>query len=131
MTFYQALCVRGDGHVYTALTSHMQVDLAYVDYESKETLTTLILCKSSHLGPKTLTNVFSTQRALFQGPPMVKNSPLNVLTWIRMLGLDFKDSIAPYGLSCVFPYHQIRVDEPLLHVAINYWVPTRYVFCFN
>ena len=23
------------------------------------------------------------------------------------------------------------MDEPLLHAAANYWVPSRYVFCFN
>ena len=51
---------------------------------------------------------------------MAENSPLDVSTWIRRLGLDFKDFISPYGLSCVFPYHQIRVDEPLLHAAANY-----------
>ena len=62
---------------------------------------------------------------------MVENSPLDVSTWIRKLGPDFKDSIAPYGLSCIFPYHQIGVDEPLLHAAANYQVPSRHVFCFN
>ena len=46
-------------------------------------------------------------------------------------GLDFKDSIAPYGLSCIFPYHQIRVDESLLHAAANYWVPSRHLFHLN
>ena len=49
---------------------------------------------------------------------MVENSPLDVSTWIRRLGPDFKDSIAPYGLSCVFTCHQIRVDEPLLLLLI-------------
>ena len=62
---------------------------------------------------------------------MVENSPLDVSTWIRRLGLDFKDSIALYGLSCVFSYHQIRVDEPFLHAAANYWVPSRHVFHFD
>ena len=62
---------------------------------------------------------------------MVANSSLNVSTWIRKLGPDFKDFVAPYGLFCVFPYHQIRVDEPLLHAATNYWVPPRHVFRFN
>ena len=37
----------------------------------------------------------------------------------------------PTIFSFVFPYHQIKVDESLLHAAINYWVPTRHVFCFN
>ena len=62
---------------------------------------------------------------------MVKNYSLDVSTWIRKLGLDFKDPIAPYSLSCIFPYHQIRVDKPLLCVATNYWVPSWYVFYFN
>ena len=51
---------------------------------------------------------------------MEENSPLDVSAWIRRLGPDFKDSIAPYGISCVFLYHQIRVDEPLLRAAANY-----------
>ena len=62
---------------------------------------------------------------------MVENSPLDVSTWIRKLGPDFKDFVVPYGLSCIFPYHQIRVDEPLLRAAVNYWVPSQHVFCFN
>ena len=43
---------------------------------------------------------------------MVENSPLDISTWIRRFGPDFKDSIGPYGFSCVFPYHQIRVVSP-------------------
>ena len=62
---------------------------------------------------------------------MVENSSLDVSTWIGRLGPDFKDSIALYGFSCVFPYHQIRVDEPLLRATANYWVLTRHVFRFN
>jgi len=54
---------------------------------------------------------------------MEENSLLDVSAWIRRLGSDFKDSIAPYGLSCDFPYHQIKVDEPLLYAVANYWVP--------
>ena len=96
-----------------------RVKLAYVGRILEETLATLIRYKSSCLGPKTLTNIFLTQRALFLGPPMAKNSPLDVSAWIRRCGPDFKDSIAPYGLSCIFPYHQIRVDEPLLRAATN------------
>ena len=48
-----------------------------------------------------------------------------------MLGTDFKNFVAPYGLSCIFPYHQIRVDESLLYAATNYWVPSWHVFYFN
>ena len=62
---------------------------------------------------------------------MVENFPLDVSTWIRKLGPDFKDPIAPYGHSCIFPYHQIRVDEPLLRATTNYWIPSRHVFRFN
>ena len=62
---------------------------------------------------------------------MAENSPLNVLAWIRRLGPNFKDSIAPCGLSCVFPYHQIRMDEPLLHAVAIYQVPSQHVFHFN
>ena len=62
---------------------------------------------------------------------MAENFPLDVSAWIKKLGPDFKDFIAPYGIYCIFPYHQIRVDKPLLHVATNYWVPSRHVFCFN
>ena len=62
---------------------------------------------------------------------MVENCPLDVSTCIRKLGPDFKDSVAPYGLSCIFPFHQIRVGESFLHVAANYWVPFRHVFHFN
>ena len=62
---------------------------------------------------------------------MAKNSHLDVSTWVRKLGLDFKDSVAPYSLSCIFPYHQVRVDEPLLRATTNYWVPSRHVCCFS
>ena len=62
---------------------------------------------------------------------MVEFSPFNVSTWIRKLGLSFKKAIIHYVLSCIFPYHQIEVDEPLLLVAANYWIPTRHVLHFN
>ena len=51
---------------------------------------------------------------------MAESSPLDISTWIRKLGLDFKDSVSPYGFSCIFPYHQIRVDEPFLRAAASY-----------
>ena len=34
---------------------------------------------------------------------MAENSPLDISTWIRKLVPNFKDFIAPYGLSCIFP----------------------------
>ena len=61
---------------------------------------------------------------------MVENSPLNVSTWIRKPGPNFKDSIAPYSLSCIFPYHKIRVDKPPF-CATDYEVPYWHVFYFN
>ena len=62
---------------------------------------------------------------------MAENFPLYVSAWIRRLGPDFKDSITPYGLSSMFPCLQIKVDECLLCVAANCWVPSRHVFHFN
>ena len=62
---------------------------------------------------------------------MVENFPLDVSSWIRKLGPNFKDFVASYGLSCIFPYHQIRVDGPFLRAAANYWVPSWDVFHFN
>ena len=62
---------------------------------------------------------------------MAENFPFNVFTWIRKPGPDFKDSVAPSSLSCIFSYHQIREDEPLRCASANYWVPSRHVFRFN
>ena len=62
---------------------------------------------------------------------MVESFPLDVSTWNRKLGPNLKDFVSHFGLSCIFPYHQIRVDEPLLCAAANYWVPLRHVFRFN
>ena len=52
------------GWVYVRSFRVRKVDLAYTG-ESEETLTAPIKYKSSNLGPKTLTNIFSTQRELF------------------------------------------------------------------
>jgi len=62
---------------------------------------------------------------------MAKFSPLEVWTWIKKLGPSFKEALIPFGHSCIFPYHQIKVDEPLLRVAANFWIPTQHVFHFN
>ena len=62
---------------------------------------------------------------------MAKFSLLEVLAWIEKLGLSFKEAIIPFSLSCIFPYHQIKVDEPLLRAAANFWIPTQHVFHFN
>ena len=62
---------------------------------------------------------------------MAELFPLEVSAWIKRLGPSFKEAIIPFSLSCIFPYHQIKVDEPLLRTAANYWIPTRHVFQFN
>ena len=62
---------------------------------------------------------------------MVEFSPFKVSTWIRKLGPSFKEAIIHYGLSCVFLYHQIKVDELLLRAVANYQIPTWHVFQFN
>ena len=53
------------GWVYVRSFRVRKVDLAYISCESEETLTALIKYKHSRLGPKTLTKIFSIQRALF------------------------------------------------------------------
>ena len=103
-------------------------DFAYVGLISctwttnQKTLTDLLRYKSSHLSPKPSPMYFQPREHIFWGLPMVENSPLDVSTWIKKLGPNFKDSVAPYGLSCILPYHQITVDEFLLHAASNYWI---------
>ena len=62
---------------------------------------------------------------------MAEFSPLEVSAWIKKLGPSFKEALIPFGLSCIFPYHQIKVEEPLLHAAANFWIPTQHVFQFN
>ena len=62
---------------------------------------------------------------------MAKFSPLEVLAWIKKFGPSFIEALILFGVSCIFPYHQIKVDEPLLHAAANFWIPTQHVFHFN
>ena len=33
--------------------------------------------------------------------------------------------------ASTFPYHQIKVEYPLLRAAANYWVPSWHAFSFN
>ena len=60
---------------------------------------------------------------------MAEFTPFKVSTWIRKLSPSFKEVVIPYGLSYIFPYHQIKVDEPLLHATANYCIPTWEVIC--
>ena len=63
---------------------------------------------------------------------MAKNSSLDVSTWIRSLVSISRILLLPIAfLASIFLYHQIRVDELILRVTTNYWVPSRHVFCFN
>ena len=62
---------------------------------------------------------------------MSEFSPLEVSLWVNMLNLNFKDTLIPLGLSCISHIHQIKVDEPLLHIATEFWIPTDHVFQFN
>ena len=62
---------------------------------------------------------------------MVEFTPLEVSAWIKKLVPSFKDALIPFGLFCIFSYHQIKVDEPLLYAATKFWIPIWYVFQFN
>ena len=62
---------------------------------------------------------------------MEEFSSLEVLAWIKKLGPSFKEALIPFGLSCIFPYHQIKVDEPFLYSIANFWIPIQHVFYFN
>ena len=62
---------------------------------------------------------------------MAEFSPLEVLAWIKSFSPSFKDALVPLSLSCIIPYHQIKVDEPFICPAANFQIPTRHVFHFN
>ena len=62
---------------------------------------------------------------------MAEFTPLEVSMWINKLNLIFNDSFIPLGLCFISFFHQIKVNEPLLHVAIEFWIPTWHVFQFN
>ena len=62
---------------------------------------------------------------------MAEFTSLEVSMWINKLNLNFKDALIPLGLSCISFFQQIKVDEPLLCVATEFWIPTRHVFQFN
>lgn len=62
---------------------------------------------------------------------MTEFTPFEVSLWINKLNLNFKDALIPLGLSYTSHIHQTKVDEPLLHAAPKFWVPTWHVFQFN
>ena len=51
---------------------------------------------------------------------MAEFSPLEVLAWIKSFNPSFKDALVPLSLSCIIPYHQIKVDEPFICPAANF-----------
>ena len=62
---------------------------------------------------------------------MAKFTLVVISTWIKKLGPSFKDALIPLGLSWIFPYHQIKVNEPFHHAATKFWIPTWNAFEFN
>ena len=62
---------------------------------------------------------------------MTEFTPFKVSLWINKLNLNFKDALIPLSLSYTSHIHQTKVDEPLLHAAPKFWVPTWHVFQFN
>ena len=62
---------------------------------------------------------------------MAEFTPLAVSTWIKKLGPTFEDALIPLSLSCIIPYHQIKVYEPLLCATAKFCTLTRHVFQFN
>ena len=55
--------------------------------------------------------------------PIAELTSLGVSMWINKLNLNFKDALIPLGLSYISFFHQIKVDEPLLRAAIEFWIP--------
>ena len=51
---------------------------------------------------------------------MAKFTTLEVSVWINKLNLNFKDALIPLALTCISFFHQIKVKEPLLRVAIKF-----------
>ena len=62
---------------------------------------------------------------------MVEFAPLEVSMWINNLNLNFKDSFIPLSFSCISIFHQIKVNEHLMCVSIEFWIPTQHFFQFN
>ena len=62
---------------------------------------------------------------------MAEFTSLEVSIWINKFNLNFKDALIPLSLSYISFFHQIKVNELLLHAATKFWIPTRHVFQFN
>lgn len=62
---------------------------------------------------------------------MAEFASLEVSMWINKLNVNFKDALISIGLSCISFFHQIKVNEPLLCAAMEFWILTWHVFHFN
>lgn len=62
---------------------------------------------------------------------MIEFSSMQVSLWVNKRNPSFKEALNPHGLSCASHIHQIKVDEPLLRVAYEFWIPSCHVFQFN
>ena len=100
-------------HAYAAITLRTKI-------ASQKTLADSFKYKIAVRGLQTLTKRVLSLENNCQGFIMVEFTPLAVSTWIKKLGPSFKDALIPLGHSCIFPYHQIKVDEPLLHAAAKF-----------
>ena len=131
MGFCQALCVREDGLAYADLTLCTQGWPCVHGPRIKKTLMDLLKYKSSRLSPKPLPTYFQPREHYFEVPQWQKT-----LLLMPLLGLGSLVSISRIPLLSMvflafFSYHQIRVDETLLHTAANYWVSFQHVFHFS
>ena len=113
----------GVDHRYVALTMHTYAT-------GQKTLAASFKYKIVVWGLQTF-----TKRVLsLKTPPGLPNGIIHSsidFGRIKKLDPSFKDALIPLSLSCIFPYHQIKVNEPFLRAAAKFWIPTRHVFQFN
>ena len=109
---------------------YASVDHAYAYYKPKN-LASSFKYKIAIGGLQTLIKHVLSLENTSLGFPMAEFTHLVVSTWLKKFSPSFKDALIPFGLSCIFPYHQIKVDEPLLRATAKFWILTRHVFQFN
>ena len=110
----RALAYAGFDHVHACLTLRTHV------VGQKTTLPASLKHKIAVKGFQTLTKHVLNPENTFQGFPMVEFTPLEVSTWIKMLGSSFEDALIPLGFSCISFYLQIKVDEPRLCESLSF-----------
>ena len=87
---------------------------------AKKTLVTSFKYKIVVGDLQTFTKRILSSKNTSQGLPMAEFSPLEVLAWIKSFNPSFKDALVPLSLSCIIPYHQIKVDEPFICATANF-----------